>query len=307
MRYLEAGGRSPLRGTGSFAFRLRESDETFLCPRFHRLHLDTKVMVELLLVLVVLLTAACIALAKNVMRIKRDKRISGLGKPWAIKRVRVEEFESAFRPGPLGPTTEAEVHFIGKFLVGGVPGGTSDFEAWILAVLAKRARLAFEFGTATGKTTYLLARNVPAGGRVVTITLDPEQAKSYAEAPGDSPVAANWARNESAFTTFLYTGTEAEKQVTQLFGNSKSFDETPYKGRCDLIFVDGSHAYSYVVSDSRKALSMLAPGGVVLWHDYSGPRRAADVYRALNELSAELPLVHLHGTSLVAYRRPEAG
>ena len=261
-------------------------------------------MTELLVVLVFLLAIACVALAKNVMRIKRDKRRSGLGKPWMIQRVRVEDFEPAFRPGPLGPTPAAEVSFIGKFMVGGVPGGTSDFEAWILAVLAKRARLAFEFGTATGKTTYLIARNLPAGGRVVTITLAPEQAAAYADAAGDSAIAGQWARNESAFTTFLYSGSDVESRVTQLFGDSKAFDEAPYAGKCDLIFVDGSHAYSYVMSDSRKALRMLAPGGVVLWHDYNGPERAADVYRALNELSAELPLVHLYGTTLVAYRKP---
>ena len=260
-------------------------------------------MTALLLVIVVALAVACAALAKNVMRIKRDKRRSGLGKPWAIRRVRVEEFDPAFKPGPLGPTPAAEVSFIGKFLVGGVPGGTSDFEAWILAVLAKRAKLAFEFGTATGKTTYLIARNLPAGGRVVTITLAPEQATAYADAAGDSEEAGQWARNESAFTTFLYSGTDAEARVTQLFGDSKTFDEQPYVGKCDLIFVDGSHAYSYVLSDSRKALAMLAPGGVVLWHDYNGPERAADVYRALNELSSELPMVHLYGTTLVAYRK----
>lgn len=261
-------------------------------------------MLALLGVLVVVLAIACIALGKNVMRIKRDKRRSGLGKPWPIRRVRVEEFDVAFRPGPLGPTRDAEVSFIGKFQVGGVAGGTSDFEAWILAVLARRARVAFEFGTATGKTTYLMARNLPRGGRVVTITLAPEQVAAYADAAGDSTAAGQWARDESAFTTFLYSGSDVEGQITQLFGDSKTFDESPYASQCDLIFVDGSHAYSYVMSDSRKALRMLAPGGVVLWHDYNGPDRAADVYRALNELSAELPLLHIFGTTLVAYRRP---
>ena len=261
-------------------------------------------MVEFLIVLVIVLTATCIALAKNVMRVKRDKRMGGRGKPWGIKRVRVEEFEPAFRPGPLGPTPETEVRFIGRFQVSKVPGGTSDFEAWILAVLAKRATLAFEFGTATGKTTYLIARNMPPEGRVVTLTLHPNQASEYSAASGDSAAAADYARRESAFASFLYTGTDVEPRITQLFSDSKTFDETPYRGKCDLIFVDGSHAYSYVMSDSRKALAMLAPGGVVLWHDYNGPGGTSDVYRALGELSAELPLVHIFGTTFVAYRRP---
>jgi predicted O-methyltransferase YrrM len=36
----------------------------------------------------------------------------------------------------------------------------------------------------------------------------------------------------------------------------------------DLIFVDGSHRFEDVVTDSRLALELLVPGGVVVWHDY---------------------------------------
>jgi hypothetical protein len=52
---------------------------------------------------------------------------------------------------------------------------------------------------------------------------------------------------------------------------------------------------------------MVQPGGLVLWHDYRGPRRAGGVFRALNELARERPLVRLEGTSLVAYRAPVLG
>jgi predicted O-methyltransferase YrrM len=71
----------------------------------------------------------------------------------------------------------------------------------------------------------------------------------------------------------------------------------------DLIFIDGSHAYSYVMSDTEKALKMLKKGGIVLWHDYRGTREAPDVFRALNELAEKLPIVHIAGTSLAAYRK----
>jgi len=36
----------------------------------------------------------------------------------------------------------------------------------------------------------------------------------------------------------------------------------------DLIFVDGSHEFEHVVADSRLALELLAPGGILVWHDY---------------------------------------
>src|SRR5204863_237070 len=85
-----------------------------------------------------------------------------------------------------------------------------------------------------------------------------------------------------------YTGTEVEHKVEQLFGDSKTLDITPWAGTCDLVFVDGSHAYSYVVSDSEKALQLVRPGGLVLWHDYAGPRHSAGVYRGLKALALQV-------------------
>jgi hypothetical protein len=70
------------------------------------------------------------------------------------------------------------------------------------------------------------------------------------------------------------------------------------------VFVDGSHAYSYVKSDSERALALVRPGGLVLWHDYSGPSHSPGVYQALNELAERLPLVRIEGTMLAAYRQP---
>jgi predicted O-methyltransferase YrrM len=116
-----------------------------------------------------------------------------------------------------------------------------------------------------------------------------------------------FALRESSHTEFLYSDTPAAAKVEQLFADSKALDVSQWAGRCDLVFVDGSHAHSYVVSDSAKALELVAPGGVVLWHDYAGPRHAPGVYRALNELATRLPLVRLEGTTLVAYRRPVEG
>jgi hypothetical protein len=225
---------------------------------------------------------------------------------WPIPMVPLGQFDAAFRSGPYGPGPDAEVHFIGKG--DGVQGGTSDREAWILSVLAKRARCMFEFGTCTGKTTYLWARNAPEDARIFTITLPPDQLDEYAGEAGDSRAAEISAKVESGFDRFLYSDTPVAPRVEQLFGDSKKLDETPFAGRCDLIFIDGSHAYSYVRSDTEKAMRMLAPGGIVLWHDYKGPRGdTTDVFSFLNQLSREIPLVHLEGTTLVAYRSSPGG
>ena len=260
-----------------------------------------------LIVLNVVLLAAVLLLGWRLARVRRQRKQRGLFGPWPIRRIPIEELAPDFRLDELGPTVDAEVRFIGRGSIA-VPGGTSDAEAWILSVLAKRARLAFEFGTCTGKTAYLFARNMPPDGRVVTLTLPPDQLSAYRRDEGDSALDVANALDESRFTRFRYTGTDEAARITQLFGDSKTFDETPYVEACDLIFVDGSHAYSYVQSDSRKALRMVRPGGAVLWHDYDGARRHANgVFKALNELSREVPLVHVAGTTLVAYRRPEGG
>lgn len=244
-----------------------------------------------------------VALAVALLRQRSVRKQRNLLGEWPIPRVKPEVVDPIFTPGPFGPTLDTEVAFVGRgpYVV---DGGTSDAEAWILAALARRARLMFEFGTCTGKTAYLWARNAPSDARVVTLTLAPDLVGSYQRAAADDPSDVAFALKESTHTDFLYSGTAVSGRVEQLFGDSKTFDVSPWAGRCDLVFVDGSHAYSYVVSDSEKALQLVAPGGLVLWHDYAGPRHAPGVYRALNELSRRVPLVRLEGTTLVAYRKP---
>lgn len=232
-----------------------------------------------------------------VLRARQRQR--GIFRRWPIPKVLVEELDRRFRPDELGATRAAEVTYLGRGTIR-VPGGTSDTEAWILAVLAKGARRLFEFGTCTGKTAYLWARNQPPDGTVTTLTLAPDQHDAYQAATNDDPVAEHYAKQESRFTRFLYSGTDVEGRVRQLYGDSKQFDDTPYAGTCDVVFVDGSHARSYVVSDSAKALRMVRPGGLVLWHDYSP--EAPGVFGALNELARRLPLMHIQGTTLVAFR-----
>jgi hypothetical protein len=253
----------------------------------------------------VLLVALVFWTGIYALKVRAERHQRGLLTRWPIRTVKLHEFDPVFTPGPYGPGVHTEVAFIGRGNLH-VPGGTSDSEAWVLAVLAKNARALFEIGTATGKTAYLWARNAPPDAEIVTITLAPEQLAGYTREKGDRGKDVRTAHTETAFTRFLYTNTPAETRITQLFGDSKELDETPYAGRFDLVFVDGSHAYSYVKSDSRKALRMCAPGGIILWHDYRGSRRSGGVFRALNELARELPLAHLAGTAFVAYRKPNA-
>lgn len=263
-------------------------------------------MTLLLSITGVLGLVAAFVLALLLMRERANRKERNLIGSWPIRPVLPEEIDPVFRPGPFGPGRETEVRFIGRgpYVV---DGGTTDGEAWILAVLAKRAHRLFEFGTCTGKTAYLWACNAPAEARITTITLAPEHRSDYRKAATDDERDVAFALAESSHSVFLYTGTDVEHKVEQIFGDSMTLDITPWAGTCDLVFVDGSHAYSYVVSDSEKALQLVRPGGLVLWHDYAGPRHSAGVYRALNELATRLPLVRIKGTALAAYRRPVGG
>ena len=255
--------------------------------------------------LTVLFATAAIYFFSKYAYYRAVVKYEGVLTPWPIKSVSLEKFDPVFETNEFGPTLDTQVQFLGRGHLN-VPGGASDAETWVLSVLSKKAKQIFEFGTCTGKTAYLMALNSPANAQVITLTLPPDHVEVYTAAPEDSTEAAADAKNESVFNRFVYTNTPAQSKIQQLYADSKLFDEKRYQKAMDLIFVDGSHAYSYVLSDSYKALAMVRPGGVVLWHDYRGPRQTRDVYKALNKLAKEVPLMHIKGTSLVAYKAPDA-
>lgn len=254
--------------------------------------------------LVLIALIPTVALLPSYLRRKAERQQRNIFARWPIRSIEISEIDPAFAPGPFGPDVSTEVRYLGGADLVEIVGATSDVEAWILAVLAKRSRLMFEFGTATGRTAYLWALNSPSDATVVTLTLGPDDVAKYQNASTDSERDRRFALQESQFTRFYYTDTPVAPKVRQYFGDSKTFDVSEWAAKCDLVFVDGSHARSYVESDSAKALGLVRAGGLVLWHDYRGPRAVPGVYEALNELARTVPLRHVRGTSFVAYRKP---
>ncbi|MGA8499741.1 MAG: class I SAM-dependent methyltransferase [Xanthobacteraceae bacterium] len=245
-------------------------------------------------------------LAYTVAKLRRYRRKFIMYKthetfqPGPINAVEIADFDARFKVTETGPDPSSAIQSVPSYKV---QGGIDDFETWIICNFAKTAGRIFEFGTCTGKTAYLLALNSPPETRVTTLTLGPEQAASYRAENADAAHDTNRALAESVFSRFFYTGTPQAAKIEQLLCDSKVFDETDYREQFDLIFIDGSHAKSYVENDTDKALRMVKPGGVILWHDYRGPLRTEGVFGTLNALSQKLPLVHIKGTCLVAYRR----
>jgi hypothetical protein len=176
-----------------------------------------------------------------------------------------------------------------------------------LAILAQAAAATppgasvVEIGTFDGRTTLNLAVNA-AQARVFTLDLPPDERAAFALAPGERQYVDK-PQPGARFRACGPAWRAASQRITQLLGDSATFDWTPYAGTAGLVFVDGSHAYDYVRKDSETAMRLVANGGIVLWHDYG---RWEGVSRALDELEAErrLGLRHIAGTSLVVWRAP---
>lgn len=53
---------------------------------------------------------------------------------------------------------------------------------------------------------------------------------------------------------------------------------------CDFVFIDGAHDYESVKYDTALAHALLAPGGIIAWHDYQNPQNM-DVTKLIHEIN----------------------
>lgn len=167
-----------------------------------------------------------------------------------------------------------------------VQGNITPTELMIITAFVKQRQpmTCFEIGTFDGRTTENMAANQPADGHCYTLDLPSDGADSAA-----LPLASG----DKTYINKPVSGARISDQartgkITQLYGDSGVFDFSPYHGQIDLMFVDGSHSYDYVLSDSEAAWKMVRPGGLILWHDYDS-RWWPGVTRALNEMQGQDP------------------
>jgi len=183
-----------------------------------------------------------------------------------------------------------------------VDGNVTALELEILCKLVKGTnptRL-FEIGTFDGRTTVNLAAQSRAEARVYTLDLP----RTGLDAAG-LPLAVHDRKYvDKPLSGTRFHGSDLEHKIVQLYGDSATFDFGPYVGKVDFVFVDGSHAYHYVLNDSWAALRMLGRRGLIVWHDYvpTGHQCWPGLVRALEELHAHAPafrgLKHIAGTAL---------
>lgn len=145
----------------------------------------------------------------------------------------------------------------------GVPGWLSFAEGRALWELARDKRV-LELGRFHGRGTIALAQSA---AEVVSVDVtEPELAACWLKRFGVADRAK------------LHRGTFAAL--------------VPHLGEFDLVFVDGEHDAANVRADVELALSVLAPDGVLVCHDYPDPGWP-DVRRVIDEMAATRGLVRV--------------
>lgn len=162
-----------------------------------------------------------------------------------------------------------------------VTGPVSPASRLVVAALARvlDAETVFEIGTYLGETTWTVAHNQPKA-RIYTLDV----------------AGPRWDRGR------YFRGTPEAERITQLLGDSATFDLSPYRGRVDLVFIDASHSHSHVRSDTEAAFGMLSELGMIVWEDYT---HYPSVYTYLNQIAPTLdrPIFHILGTRMAFYSR----
>jgi len=184
-----------------------------------------------------------------------------------------------------------------------IEGYVEDHQGMLIAALARglQAGTFFEIGTNRGRTSWTVARNNP---ELQVYTLDVPLSASSADVALKLGSDDHHYFRPGAACGEAFLDTPEAPRISQLWGDSATFDFSPYAGAIDLIYIDGAHTYEYVQSDSKNALAMLSPTGAIVWDDYGSH---PGVYQFVTELAPTLdePVYHVFGTRMAIYSRRE--
>lgn len=190
-------------------------------------------------------------------------------------------------------------------------GMISEPEMRTLAGFAQGCKRILEIGTFRGDTTKVLLRYLRKGGAVITVNLEEvpadyprdheinyiaQQHYRYLDEPGCELLQTM--RLDAGHHLLRYM--VDDKQLNQIIGDSRSLDFEKL-GNFDLIFVDGCHRYDGVRIDTENALKIVAPGGVIVWHDYQPDWQG--VMQWMNEMVvAGYQINRIEGTTMCYWR-----
>jgi hypothetical protein len=164
-----------------------------------------------------------------------------------------------------------------------LPSYLADLVALCMICTIRRPARVFEIGTLHGYTALHFALNTPDASVVYTLDL-PRTGRNTPALPttlvDDMHVTASLGSGGRCFDGHAVAG-----KIQPLYGDSATFDFSPYHRAIDFFFIDGAHSYEYVRSDTGNALRCVRPGGVIAWHDF-GRSGVNGVSRWLLEMAA---------------------
>ena len=137
-----------------------------------------------------------------------------------------------------------------------------------------------EFGTWLGRGTVFCLEE--CGATVWTINRPFGGAGNYGFYPEELPDAHAWAArigmqvsadgyssDSIGFIGKSYLERNLGRRVCQVYCDSLEWDTSNIpEGFFDTVLIDGGHDRDVVISDTRKALPLLRPGGIIMWHDF---------------------------------------
>jgi hypothetical protein len=136
-----------------------------------------------------------------------------------------------------------------------------------------------EFGTAEGRTTLNIALHLPEDGEVVTL--------DFAPIPGQNEVG------------YFYWDQPLKAKINQVYSGVDAWNSEPYRSSAQIVFCDACDQPEGLAAEAAQAFAVVQPGGVIFRHDYGSAEGPTQFW---NDLSAELPVRHLEGTTLLCLR-----
>ena len=99
-----------------------------------------------------------------------------------------------------------------------------------------------------------------------------------------------------------------DPKITQILQDSTTVEwERVLDRPVDFALVDASHLYEHVRKDTEAIMRVLAPDGIVVWHDYRPVEIRRGVKRYLDELYKKgLPLKRIAESSFCVYQHSRA-
>ena len=133
--------------------------------------------------------------------------------------------------------------------------------AQAVSTRVRPGEVVIELGTYVGFGTYHLAYN--AQDRVHIVTVDSGSTRA-------TGTDANKRYPEYELgRAFKHAPDWLRRRITQVVSKTSDFDPLPFRGRVSLVWVDAGHSVDGCVVDSMLAISLVEPGGYVLWDDVS--------------------------------------